>query len=246
MGALSWVRLARRVPGVVRQHELANLEALIDAEEGRQPASTWFILACAVPGVIGSIGFLSVFGAWVAGNRGLPLILGTALTATLATTAWFIFYRLFRAIPPSKRRLRDLILKFGRQYAGFGNIVLGEKAISEEFGTLLDEAAGVYLRYCSAAGSTDVPAKAEKAIEDAMSKLMEVAVKDQAAQSLALAWARPTLDELRLLNQSLTEHSMKAELTDLADPLAGLREARAEIDTSNQAAQELDQHLRTH
>jgi len=32
MGALSWVRLARRVPGIVRQRELANVEALIDAE----------------------------------------------------------------------------------------------------------------------------------------------------------------------------------------------------------------------
>ncbi len=246
MGAMYWVRLSRRLTGAVRQRELANLEALIDAEENREPARNLFILSCAIPAGIATFGGLSVFAAWVTGNRGLPLLIGSVATAVLAAAAWFIFYRLYRAIPPAQRHLRDLILKFGQGYTSFGNVVSGDMALSEPFATLLDEAAGIYMRHCSAkADSQSEPSsKAMKAIEEAMTKLMEVAVqKEHAVHNRALTWAQPMLEELRLLDQSLLEHAIAADREAFADPLANLRGARAELETGKMAAEELDQHL---
>jgi hypothetical protein len=79
-----------------------------------------------------------------------------------------------------------------------------------------------------------------------MSKLMEVAVlKDQVAQDQALTWAQPIVEEMRRLDKSLAEHAMTAARNDLADPLASLREARAELETGTTAIRELDQHLGT-
>jgi hypothetical protein len=248
MGALSWVRLSRRLPGVVRQRELINLEALIDAEEGRQPTRDLFILSCAIPAGIGTFGGLSVFFAWVSGNKGLPLLLGTALTVMLAAGAWFTFFRLYRAVPPSKRRLRDLILKFSHRYASFGNIILGERSLSDEFATVLDEAAKIYLqhRFAEESSLTRATDKAMRAIEEAMSKLLEVALlKDQVAQIQALTWTQPIVEEMRLLDQSLAEYAMTSGRDRIADPLAGLREARAELDTHITATHELDQHIRS-
>jgi len=244
MGVLSWVRLARQVPGVVRQAALPDLEALIDAESGRQPSYNYFVLSCAIPAGIATFGGFSVFVAWLSGNSGLPLILGTALTAILTAAAWFIFYRLYTSVPPSRRHLRGLILKFGKQYGSFGNIMLGEQSMPQNFATLLDEAAGIYLRHGAAEGSAS--AKTVGAIEDAMARLMEIAVlRDPQAQSRAMSRAEPLLVELRLLDQSLLEHVKLAERQALADPLANLREARVELETSNTAAEELEQHLRT-
>ena len=246
MGAMYWVRLSRRLPGVVRQRELANLEALIDAEENREPARNLFILSCAIPAGIATFGGLSVFAAWVMGNKGLPLILGSAATVVLSAAAWFIFYRLYRAIPPAQRHLRDLILKFGQRYTSFGNVVSGDMCLAEPFATLLDEAAGIYLRHCSVKDSnaSEPSTKAMRAIEEAMIKLMEVAVQtEHAAHNRALAWGQPMLEELRLLDQSLLEHASAVDREAFADPLANLRGARAELETGAKAAEELDQHL---
>jgi hypothetical protein len=247
MPALSWVRLTRRIPGLVRQRELANLEALIDVEEGRQPTRNLFVLSCAIPAGIAIFGGMSVFFAWIAGNKGLPLALGTALTVILAAGAWLTFFTLYRSVPPSKRRLRELIFKLSRRYASFGNIVLGEKLLSDPFATLLDEAAGIYLRYDSGAvnPTTDAPAKAMTAIEEAMSKLLEAALLiDRVAQDKALSWAQPILEEMRLLDQSLAEHALSVESDDMIDPLAGLRAVRVEVETRTTAIQELNQELR--
>ena len=247
MGVLSWVRLSRRLPGVVRQRELVNLEALIDIEEGRQPTRNLFILSCAIPAGIGTFGGFSVFLAWISGNKGLLLLLGIAATAILAAAAWYLFFRLYRAVPLSQRRLRDLLSKFSKQYASFGNIILGEKTLSDPFALVLDEAAGIYLRYRAAADnpSTSAPDKAMRAIDDAMSKLLEVALlKDQVAQDQSLTWTEPILEEMRLLDRSLAEYALTSRPIGLDDPLARLREARADLDTSTAAIQELDQHIR--
>lgn len=251
MGALSWVRFARRLPGVVRQRELTNLEALLDLEAERQPTRNLYISSIAVPAVTATFSGLSVFGAWVSGTRGLPLALGTVFGLALTAATWFIFYRLYQAIPPSKRRLRDLIIKFSQRYGSFENIILGEKVLPEEFALLLDEAAGIYLLHGYGEGRSTpvvadkaVPAKAVLAIEDAMSKLLEVAqLKDPASQRQALVWANPLLEEMRLLSRSLEEHALAAKREDQANPLNSLRLARAELDNSTTAIQELNQHM---
>jgi hypothetical protein len=247
MGSLSWVRIARRVPGVVRQREFANLETLMEAEASRQPARNLFILSCAIPAGIGTFGGLSVFVAWISGNKGLPLLLGTLLTAVLAAGAWFIFYRLYQAIPPAKRHLRDLIMKFSQRYGSFGNIILGERPLSDPFMTLLDEAAGIYLQYCTEKdnSSSEAPTKAINAIEAGMSKLMEVALqKDKAVQDESVSWAKPLIEEMRLLNKTLVEHALASQRDEIADPLAKLRDARADLQSNTSAIHELDQHLR--
>ena len=245
MGALSWVRLTRRVPGVVRQRELANLEAMIDAEASRQPTRNLFVLSCAIPAGIATFGGASVFVAWLAGNTGLPLAVGAGATALLTAGAWFTFYRLYRSVPASTRYLRDLITKFSKRYGSFGNIFLGEHSLSAPFEGLLDEAAGIYLRQCFATSDhTEAEGRVSQAIESAMTKLMEVAIrKDQEAQNHALAWAQPLLEELRRVDRSLLERAMTANRENLADPLTSLRAARIELETGNAAVQELDQHL---
>ena len=173
MASLSWLRLTRRLTGIVRQEELTNLEGLIDLEAERQPAYNLFILSCAIPAGIGVFGGLSVFVAWIAGNSGLPLILGSALTAVLAAGAWFIFYRLHQSVSPTKRNIRKLVMKFSEKYQKFGNVFLGENSLNQDFGMILDEAAGIYLRHSSE--ETESPTKAVRAIDEAMIKLLEVA-----------------------------------------------------------------------
>lgn len=246
MPALSWIRFARRVPGLVRQSELPNLEALIDSESARQPNLNYYILACAIPAGIAICGGFSVFFAWISGNRGLPLALGSALTVALAAGAWFIFYRLYKSVPASRQKLRKLITKFSPRYASFGNIFAGEHVLSEQFASLLDEAAGIYLRHCSVetSQSNDAPKNAVRAIEEAMTRLMEEAVnRDHPAQEQALVWAQPILEELRLLNSSLESHAIASKRSDVTDPLARLRNARSELETTTTAMQELSDHI---
>ncbi len=246
MPALSWVRLSRRVPGVVRQHELANLEALIDAEAGHEPSRNLFILSCAIPAGIGTFGGLSVFFAWIAGNTGLPLLLGSLATLILAAGAWFTFFRLYRSIPPARRHLRDLILKFSKRYASFGNIILGEQCLSDDFSKLLDEAAAIYLEHCftQEARLTGAQVQAIEAMESAMAKLMEVAlVKDRSAQAKCMDWALPLLIEMRMLGQSLGQRTLSALPEDISNPLARLQDARANLESIAAAHEELDQQI---
>jgi FtsZ-binding cell division protein ZapB len=246
MGALSWVRLLRRVPGAVRQQEFANLEAMIEAEAGRQPTRNLFVLSCAIPAGVATFGGASVFVAWLAGNTGLPLALGAGATAVLTASTWYAFFRLYRAVPASTRHLRDLIFRFSRQYGSFGNIVLGEQRISGGFAALLDEAAGIYSWHgFGTAPASEAEAKVRQAIETAMTKLLEVALqKDQDAQNQALSWAQPLVDELRRVDRSLQERVLVSRRENrLDDPLAELRAARIELETDNEAVRELDQHL---
>ena len=115
--------------------------------------------------------------------------------------------------------------------------------MSVPFAARLDEAAGIYLRH-GFGRVTPATEASVSAIESAMAKLLEVAMgRDRDAQNLTLAWADPILDEMRRLDRSLVEHASSAHREGVADPLASLRAARAELETSNSARQELDRHL---
>ena len=246
MPTLSWVRFARRVPGLVRQRELPHIEALIDLESDRQPSRQYFELSCAVPAVIATFGGLSVFFAWVNGNTGLSLVLGTALTVVLSGAAWLVFFRLYKSNLPSSQQLRKSILKFSPRYASFSNIVGVEHVLTDEFAPLLDEAAGLYHRHCSDDRKQmgEAHAKAVRAIEESLAKLMEAAVsQDHRAQIQALVWAEPLLEELRLLGRTLEAHALASKRTDLNDPLAGIRDARAELEGTASAIEELRVHV---
>lgn len=245
MGALSWVRFARRVNGLVRQSELTNLETLIETEAERQPNSNYFVLACAIPAGIAIFGGGSVFVAWLSGNYGLPLLLGSILTAFLAIGAWYVFFRLYKSVPPSRIQLRKQVMKFLPRYCSLGNILGGESVMTEQFSALIDEAAGIYLKHCSDSLSHlgDAPTKAVRAIEESMSRLMEVALsKDRRSQEQAMVWALPMLVELRSLDLTLDHHSNLARKNEIDDPLAGLRDARSELEQVQTALSELQDH----
>ncbi len=240
MPVLSWVRVARRVNGLIRQPELPNLEALIDLERDRQPYYNYFILSCAIPAGIGTFGGLSVFAAWLSGNKGLPLILGTTATVILSFATWLIFFRLYKSVPASKQKLRKLISKFAPKYASFGNMIAVDPVLSDDFGRLLDEAAGIYLRHF--AKDEGSATKAVRAMDEAMTRLMEVAVtQDRHSQDQALIWAEPMVEELRLLDTSLTAHALAAQRT-YDDPLSALREARVDLESAQSALNELSDH----
>lgn len=245
MPALSWVRFARRLTGIVRQPELPHLESLIDAEASREPYHNLFILSCAIPAGIGIFGAGTVFVAWLSGQTGLPLLLGSIATAVLAAASWFIFYRLYTAIPPSKRRLRKLIQKFTPKYGSIGNIVGAERVLSDDFGAILDEAAGIYLRRSEAGGNNlPTPERSILAIDEALARLFEAALtKDKQAQNEALSWARPLLEEMRRLDASLQLREISALQADLNDPLIGLREARVEVEATTSAINELTEEI---
>lgn len=241
MPALSWLRLARRQNNLVRQQELPNLEKLLDEEAARQPTYNLFVLSCAIPAGIGTFGMGSVFVAWISGNTGLPLILGTAATAILAAAAWFTFYKLYTSIPPTKKKLRDLTLKFTKKYTSFGNVFIGENQLPEAYATLLDEAAAIYQTHT--ASDVNTPQNIVEAMEQALSKLLETALlPDPEAQNRALSWAEPLLAELRRLHNSIQEANNTAHLPQ-EDPLANLRNIRQELESNQAALKELNNDL---
>lgn len=242
MAALSWIRACRNVTGIVRQRELVHFEALMDAEAGRQPAYNLFILSCAIPACIATFGGLSVFGAWISGANSNSLILGTAFTLLLAAGAWITFFRLYRASSRSRRHLRDLIAKITKRYASFGNIFLGERQLSEQFENILDEASCIYMRHADVAMAPRSMASdtTVRAIEESLSRLFEAALGSHPSQVQAVSWAEPLLNELRLLDQSIQKNSAARMGSGFSDPMESLRAARADIEVSTQAIQEIE------
>lgn len=246
MAALSWVRVSRRFTSFIRQKELPNLEAWLDAEARRQPAYTYFILSCAIPAGIGIFGFGTVFVSWITGNTGIPIIIGTAVTIILAAITWFIFFRLHQSVSPLQRQLRKLVAQFTARYASFSNMIVGENPMSEEFANLIDRAAAIY-NSCSSptfANHRDFSPQVVIAMEKAMIKLIEVAVlNDKDAENQALAWAAPLVDELELVHQALINKSQELPESDTTDPLANLRSIRIDIESQHAAEKELDHHI---
>lgn len=246
MAALTWVRLSRRFTSFIRQKELPNLEAWLDFEATRQPAYTFFILSCAIPAGIGTFGGLTVFVAWLAGNKGTPLILGSVATILLAAITWFIFFRIYQSVSPQQRKLRKLVSQFTSQYASLSNMIVGENSINEEFANLLDRAAAVYHACTSptAANQLDYPAQITNVMEESMIKLLEVAVlRDKESEKIALSWAEPLVTELETVHKTLIEKHQQPLNYNSNDPLTNLRSIRAELESHQAAEQELDQHI---
>src|SRR5688572_26233879 len=103
MGALSLLRLARRIPGLAKQSELPNLETLIELESAK-PSDEYHIARWLLPLIHTGIG-LGVFvplmnfvdPLFMIGAIGLPL-----LGITLGT----IFHFVAKRISPTQVNLR--------------------------------------------------------------------------------------------------------------------------------------------
>jgi len=93
--------------------------------------------------------------------------------------------------------------------------------------------------------------RARAAMEEAMTRMLELTEPPNGpAQEAVLArgWAMPLLAEMKALAKAMAEHEEGQRRSPIAssdaDALAGLREARVELERLDQATQELD--LRQH
>src|SRR5579859_4259422 len=135
MGALSLLRVVRRVPGLGNQPEYPNLEALLEAESG-QPGNDYRIASRVAPPIVGAVG-LAIFIP-LAILRGPAYVLGAIAFAAIAGALWLIFDQLDKRIPPAKKRIRELCEGLLKRYRGFGNMVGVEPALSPAVGKLID------------------------------------------------------------------------------------------------------------
>lgn len=242
---MSWYRAARRVVGLSSQPEYPNLEALLEAEAG-QTDNGYFLAARIVPPIASTLG-LAVF---------LPLAIifsplfyiGIAGFFALAAGFWFLFDFLDRSISAPKKRIRKLASLIWARYGGISNLVGVEPAISATVGHVLDDAAAIYLRHSdptsSRKSSSDAYRRAHQALEVAMAKMLELATAPNLrSQELEFesGWALPLLQEMRQVDIALTQLAQYAANDFPVDPLANLREARAELTGVVSAIDELEQ-----
>ncbi len=239
------------MPGLTRQHEFPNLEALLESEG--KPHNTFRVLSYCIPPAVLLFGGASVFLAVWTGAADLAISIGSGVTVALAATAWLIFDRLDRSIPRSKKRVRQLTVKLLSRYVGLGNLVGAEPAIDPEVGALLDEAAKIYLKHLSAEDKGSVFSEARStamhALETALAKLLELSEPASAAaqrQAMSHGWAEPLVAEMRELDRALDSHARNALVKKSAEePLAGLRDARLELQKIDAAVEELEQQQRS-
>lgn len=251
MGALSLLRAARRFKGLTNQQELPHLEALLERECG-QPGDDYRMASIIAPIIIGGAGltlsivFTAVFHSWL----WMLLLPGAAI---VAGATWAIFDYLHRQIGTTKAKIRTLCEKLTHRYSGLSNIVGMNPALAASVGIVLDEAAGIYMKHCSDSPKqeglySEAQGKAVKALEEAMAKMLELSTPEQAAaQELELerGWARPLLAEMQELDAALGQHAKALERSGSSDALAGLREARSELQRIDTAIDELEEHQRS-
>lgn len=257
MGALSWLRFVRRVPGFGSQPELPNLESLIE-EEALKTKDEYHLARWIVPLATLVVG-LSVFIPltvtvslfFLFGAIGMPVI-GGILGA--------IFHFVARRVPPSKIRLRKRCHSLLSRLNGLKNILGFTPALSPQVAPVLEEAAGLFLRarLPDSNASSDVDdlwtgavARARVALDDAMAQMLTLAEPETAAAQeaeLARGWALPLLEEMRETVQMIEDQRSKALVTGVGQaqlaPLAGLREARQELARLETAVSELEQEAR--
>lgn len=232
--------------GMAAQPEYPSLEALLEAEAG-QPDQGYFLAARIVPpsGLAIALGIFLPLGLYVH-----PLFhIGTVVFSLLAVGAWFLFDSLDRAITSGKKQIRKKASVIWSRYGGFGNLVGVEPVLSETVGEVLDEAAAIYLKHSGPGGSpratNEAYLRAHQALEFAMAKLLDLAVVSNVrSQELEFeaGWALPLLREMRQMDDALTRLAQYASHATLPlDPLANLRDARAELTGVVSAIDELEQ-----
>jgi hypothetical protein len=248
MSALSWIRAARRAIGLPGQPVYTNLETLLEAE-GREEHVDFRILARILPGLLL---FINAGIVWAMLRHGNPATLPWTVGAVAAAYGlWAFLDRQDRAIPRARARIRTLSRQLRARLHALPHLIGVEPALSPSVATLLDEAAEIYLRHAGP-GRTERPGVLEAprtralgALEEGLARLMELSEPVAAqAQDLALGrgWAQPLVEEMRTLDCLLTEleHGTRSPLCEeVDDPLARLREARAELERLDSAVVEL-------
>jgi hypothetical protein len=210
--------------------------------EGDKPQDVFRILSYVFPGVFGFLALISVVGLFAS-----PHLFYAGAGATfglLAVVAWIVFDRLDKTIPQVRRQLRKKCEALWHRYGNVSNLVGIEPAVAPEVGAVLDEAASIYSRHRGKEERLDTTQiRAREAIEAAMERMLDLASHDSVrAQALEFdqGWAIPLLREMRKTDQLLSTHSYGALGVRPNDPLAMLREARADLEITETARIELD------
>ncbi len=258
MSALSWLRIVRRVPGLGSQPELPNLETLID-EEALKTKDGFHIARWVVPlvaTVVGTAVFLPlslvVSPYFLFGAIGLPMLGGLL---------GLIFHLVARRIPRERIRLRKRCYKLLERLNGLRNLLGFTPVLSESVAAVLDEAASLYLRVrpsqtLDAERSEPIWSsavdRARSAMDDAMAQMLTLAEPETAAAQeaeLARGWAPLLLEEMRTTVQAIEEQRAKALVTGVGEvqlsALAGLMNARQELNRLETAVNELEQEQET-
>ncbi|MBI5707847.1 MAG: hypothetical protein HZC36_12755 [Armatimonadetes bacterium] len=251
MATLTWLRLSRKVPGMQKGQELPNLEALIEAE-GQKPGDDLQLASWLTPLILAGIGVcvfvplgLFVLPAFYYGTLGL---------ASVGLVVGLVLRKIVKSISPSQVLLRRRSRKLLERMSGLKSILGVEPALSKPVGSVLEEAARIYMK--ASAGREKVvqsglwaeaQGRAVHAMEDAMAQMLELSEPETPqGQELLLskAWVRKLLQEMVELDRALEQHAENARLAALTgsehDALSGLRNAREELERIETATEELE------
>lgn len=225
--------------------EYPHLEALLEAENG-QPTNDYAVLAKILVPLILSMGvglsiLLGLMHSWSA-------VLPIPIAAAIGVPLWFLLMRLDQRVSKSKAKLRKLCEEIWHRYCDFSNLVGIDPALSDRVGSILDEAAGIYLKHSRTETVLDESHKrALEALENAMAQMLELGrLKSVPEQELEFSagWAVPLIQAMRELDQDLDRYRMNAlaaAAVDSRDPLRQLREARIELQSRHQAIEEIEE-----
>jgi hypothetical protein len=189
VSSLYWLRIARTAK-LYKQPEYPHVEALLEAED-EEPGDDYRMLAKIILASIVGCALLVVIVA-VFATRSLWPQMSTFGAGAIATIVWFILDSYDKRISRSKARIRTLSKQIVQRVCGLSNIVGVEPAVSPAVGPVPDEAAAIYLKHCSDhPNQTERPynegrMKAEGALEEAMARMMELAIADSASTGFGI------------------------------------------------------------
>lgn len=250
MAALTILRLARKFPGLTSP-EYPHLETLIEQESVKIKdgyhyarwitplAGVFLAVACFLPLA------LTVHPLFWIGTVGLSVVGGVL--------GW-IFHVLAMRISPTQLLLRKRCMTLGQRLITVRNLLGMLPTLSPKVAAFLEEAASIYLAVRPpvepARGGnvwTEASLKAHRAMDDAMAQMLALAEPEtpQAQEvELARGWAQPLLEEMKATAHALVQHSRRESIAAQVDspisPLAGLADARADLERLETAVAELE------
>lgn len=256
MSTLAPLRIARWFRRSSNPPEYPHLEALIEQESAKVTDgyhyARWIVplvgaglaLACFLPPA------LTVHPLFWIGSAGM---------VALGCTLGYVFHRLAKGISSAQILLRKRCLALSQKLVSLRNLIGVSPTVSPKVAKLLDGAAQVYLTTKAPEGRSRAAEngvwevatrKARLAMEEGMAELLTLAEPETPqAQEIELSrgWAQPLLVEMRetarLLDQQARRAHLAAQLDATLSPLAGLADARAQLEQLDSAASELDRQV---
>lgn len=258
MSALSFLRLARKLPGLNKQAQYPNLEVLID-EESKKVKDGYHHARWITPlsGLVLALGCFMPLALTVH-----PLFwIGTAGMAAIGGVLGLVFHRLAIRISPTQMKLRQRCMKLGNRMISLKSLFGTMPALSPKVAEVLEDSASTYLKVRPSPDRDaarprpavwDEPTiRALRAMDEAMSQMLALAEPETPqAQEVELnrGWAQTLLAEMKATAQALELSSrsagLAAELDSAASPLANLRDARSDLERLESAVSELEQDVR--